>query len=442
MFKDFESFIEKNSLFDTSQKIILAVSGGVDSMVLAFLFHKAGFNFGIAHCNFALRGQEADLDETLVKKTAEKYKVSFYCKKFDTKKYAKDNKISIQMAARELRYTWFNELYQEKYCDLIALAHHKNDSAETFLINLIRGTGISGLHGIKAKNNIFIRPLLFCNKTRIENYAKNHKIDFRNDMSNFEDKYTRNKLRNKIIPLLENINPVVVDSLCDTAAHLTDVEIIYQQAIDKYKNEIMSKRGLHTIINLTRLKEIEGFHALLYEILSPYGFNTSQIKDIYIALEGISGKVFYSPTFKLLKDREELIIEELENKGNKPLLINKNDSLIKSEGLSLSLSTFEKTAIFKPFSASPKTVFLDYNKLEFPLILRKWQKGDCFVPLGMKTKKKVSDFLIDNKLNLFEKENLHLLFSGEKAVWIVGMRADERFKITSETKQVLKIEIL
>jgi len=442
MLTSFKRFVEKNNLFDTSQKIILAVSGGVDSMVLAYLFHKAGFSFDMAHCNFSLRGKEADMDEALVRTTAEQYKVSFYCKKFNTKKFAKENKMSIQMAARELRYNWFNELHQNNLCDYIALAHHQNDIAETFLINLMRGTGISGLHGIRAKTSIFIRPLLFVDKKQIEAFAKINGIAFRNDKSNADDKYIRNKLRNKIIPLLETINPSAVSSLCDTAAHLSEVERLYRHHIEKQKNKILEKKGSLSVININQLKKTEAQSTLLYEILSQYTFNTSQIRDILNAVDGISGKVFYSPTHKLLKDREALIIEELQQNENDTLLIGESNEYIKTDSIALYIINFIKPDNFNPFTASDNTVFLDFNKVKFPLTLRKWENGDYFIPLGMKKKKKISDFLIDNKINRFEKENVKILCADEKVVWIVGMRADERYKITPQTKRVLKIQIL
>ena len=437
-----KSFIQKNNLFESSEKVILAVSGGVDSMVLAYLFHKAGFNFDMAHCNFALRGKEADMDEALVKKIAAQYQVTFYSKKFDTKKYAADQKISIQMAARDLRYSWFDELHQNKQCNYVALAHHKNDVAETLLINLIRGTGISGLHGIRAKNNIFIRPLLFTDKAEIETFAKTQGIEFRNDMSNFEEKYTRNKLRNKIIPLLETINPSVVTSLCDTASHLLDVENIYRSFIENQKEALVIKKEQLLTINVNKLQKNDYKSVLLYEILSPFNFNASQVNDILEALDGISGKVFFTPTHKLLKDREQLIVEPLKQEDAGILLIYENENTVKAGNNTLSLTSFVRPLDFNPFSASPNTVFLDFDQVKFPLTLRPWVKGDSFMPLGMKKKKKISDFLIDNKVTLFQKENVKLLCADNIVVWLVGMRADERFKITPETKLVLKIDIL
>jgi len=442
MLHHFEKHIKKAGLFDPSQKVILAVSGGVDSMVMAYLFYKAGFNFDIAHCNFSLRGKEADKDEALVKITAHKYKCTFYSKKFNTKTYAKENKISIQMAARDLRYEWFNELHQNKLCDYIALAHHQNDSAETFLINLVRGTGISGLHGIKAKNGIFIRPLLFADRSQIEAFAQKHQIEFRDDASNLEDKYVRNKIRHQIIPLLESINPSVVASLSHAADNLLETEKLYHEYIAVLKKKIFKKSGHRFLIDINQLMKIEARATVLFEILKPWGFNTTQVDEILESLNALSGKVFLSSTYKLLKDREKLIIEKLEKAENNTVYIYKNTKSVKTDSFKLTLSNLKKNNDFSPYSASALVAFVDADKVSFPLTLRKWEKGDYFMPLGMKKKKKISDFLIDNKMSLFEKAKVKLLCSEKNIIWIAGLRADERYKITTQTKHVLKIEIL
>ncbi len=441
--KQFADYIHINELFDDTHTVLLAVSGGIDSMVMAYLFKKHAYRFAIAHCNFSLRGKEADRDEELVRETAALFKVPFYHITFDTLKYAKKHKISVQMAARELRYQWFEELYKEKKCDYIALAHHANDTTETFLINLIRGSGISGLHGIKAKKDIFVRPLLFALKQHILVYAEKYKIPFRDDQSNNEDKYIRNKIRHSIIPEMEHINPSVVPIIADTAKRLNETEDIFRFAIASLQKKLIRKKEGVLSIHINELKKsFKNNATLLFELLSPYAFNSSQVMDIMGSFQNTSGSIFLSPTHKILKDRNLLIIEPINEDVETPIMISETDSCIKTKDFELLIDTIETIKDINLKKTPAHKVFVDKDKLTFPLSLRNWETGDKFKPMGMKSFKKISDFFIDKKINCFQKQKIKLLLSDNKIVWVLGLRADDRFKIDDKSKHILRIQIL
>jgi tRNA(Ile)-lysidine synthase len=445
MLKDFKAFIASENLISPKDKILLAVSGGIDSVVMTDLFHRAGYDFGIAHCNFRLRGQESNEDQFFVYDLAKKYNVPFSTKKFLTKKDAKHNGISIQMAARELRYVWFAELIKKEGYICVATAHHLDDQAETFFINLLRNTGIAGLHGILPRQGNLIRPLLFTHRDAIETYAKKHKLKFREDSSNAESKYLRNKIRHEIIPLMLQLNPAFLESLTETINRLRDTEIIFRESIDVARNKIILQEKKEIHIRINDLKKLTPLEIYPFEILSPYGFNEAVIRDILHSPDDASGKIFYSSTHRLIKNRDELILDPLpEKKEYRPKNVEISIPLNRKEIRKPIHLSFKKIIPDKNFSIdfSNNVANLDINKIEFPLVMRKWRKGDSFLPYGMNKNKKLSDYFIDNKLSVPEKENIWLLCSGSHILWIIGHRIDHRYRITSQTKEVLRVRWL
>jgi tRNA(Ile)-lysidine synthase len=439
MLNAFTKYIQQEKLFSAKDKILLAVSGGIDSVVLCEMFHKAGFKFGIAHCNFGLRADESDGDEAFVEALAEKYDVSFHATAFDTSAFAKKNKLSIQAAARELRYQWFENIRENFNYKFIATAHHSDDSIETFFINLIRGTGISGLHGILPKQGNIIRPMLFTNKEKITSFTKKSKLKYREDSSNASDKYVRNKLRHKIIPELKKINPSIESAIAQNIKHLRDVELIYKKAIESERKIINKENEDRKIIPISSLKKLKPLSPYLFEFLYPLGFNSSVIEKIILSLDNTSGKQFFSETHRLIKDRSELIIERIRETKEELILISQDQKELRSAEFRLKFKAF-KADQNKKIKMTAGTANLDYDKLFFPLEIRKWQKGDVFYPLGMKGKKKLSDLFIDKKLSLDQKENIRILTSEGKIVWVIGMRLDDRFKITDKTKKIYCVE--
>ena len=435
------SYIQKEKLFNKTENILLTVSGGIDSIVMCELFHKAGLKFGIAHCNFQLRGKESDVDELFVEELAEKYNAQFHSVTFDTSSFAKKNKLSIQVAARELRYQWFEEIRTQFCYKYIATAHHQDDSIETFFINLIRGTGISGLHGILPKQGKIIRPLLFFTKNEIENFAKKNKLKHREDSSNASDKYTRNKIRHQIIPVLKELNPNFESTIISDIERLKAVEFIYKREIVQTFSKIVKQEKNGISISIEGLKKLNPVSTYLYEFLKSFQFNATTVEEIIAALEGESGKQFLSSTHRLVKDREFLLIEEVQSiksqGSSTPVLKNQKELTLNNLHLKFKLGNWNSEI---PRSLS--FVAFDLDKLEFPLEIRKWEKGDIFYPLGMKGKKKVSDFFIDKKLSLIQKENTWLLTSKGKIFWIIGLRMDDRFKVTEKTKKIYFVELV
>ncbi|HEY0031245.1 MAG TPA: tRNA lysidine(34) synthetase TilS [Bacteroidia bacterium] len=438
MHQDLLNYITEEKLFGPADKVLLTVSGGIDSVVMCALFHKAGLSFGIAHCNFQLRGEESEADELLTEELAEKYGVQFHSISFDTSAVAKKNKLSIQAAARQLRYQWFEEIREQYKYKAIATAHHQDDSVETFFINLVRGTGISGLHGILPKQGKIIRPMLFTTKKAIEAYAKKNKIKYREDSSNASDKYARNKIRHHLIPVLKELNPNLEQTIQEDIQRLHETEIIYKKEIDRERSQLLKETKGGITISIEKLKKLNPLSAYLYEFLKTYHFNGSHVKDVIHSLNGISGKQFFSETHRLIKDRRELIIEPInrkeEAKEGKKVLISENSKAIIVDGKKIIFHSVkaEKHQVKK----SNTCANLDFDLLTFPLEIRKWKTGDAFYPLGMRGKKKLSDFFIDRKFSLDRKENIWLLTSAGKIVWVIGERIDDRFKITDKTSKI------
>jgi tRNA(Ile)-lysidine synthase len=432
-------FINENNLCTKSNKILLGVSGGIDSICMFHLFRQLEFKISIAHCNFQLRGEESNKDEIFVKQLANNYNIPFYSTKFDTTRVAQENGISIQMAARDLRYEWFSELLNTYEYDYIAIAHNKDDVIETFLINLSRGSGIKGLSGIKSKYSNVIRPLLFASRKNIEQYIIENNFDYREDSSNSSTKYSRNLIRHEIIPAFEKINPSFRETMIQNIERLNQTEKIYNSSISNNLKDVTKLTNNGLIINISKLKQLQPIKTYLHELLYQFGFTKTQTQDISNSLDGISGKKFLTETHRLIKDRNELIIEEIKANSSTKYYINSITNKL-NYPIKIDLSSIIIDSSFS-ISIDPDIALFDIDLIEFPLTLRKWKKGDYFSPLGMTNLKKVSDFFIDNKLSISEKENTWILESVGKIIWIVGKRIDNRYKITSKTKEVLKLTI-
>ena len=436
MIEKVRSYIKENRLLKPDDRVIVGLSGGMDSMTLIDVLLSLGYNCMAVHCNFHLRGEESERDAAFVEQWCESAKVGLVSVDFDTYRYAAEHKISIEMAARELRYKWFEDIRKEHHADAIAVAHHRDDLAETVLLNLIRGTGIRGLSGISPKNNSIVRPLLGVSRDEIEAYVDERKLPFIFDSSNSDDAFVRNFLRLNVIPLLEKINPSVKNAIYRTAQHVGEARKIYDFYVENQKKAIFAGNR----INIDKLKTTLSPATMLFEILSPFGFNASVIEDICQCLDSIPGKVFYSNDYRLIKDRKDLILDKIsdENLSQREYAIDKVSQEI-TYPIRLKISflsgniTINKDARF---------LYADADKLSFPLTLRKWQPGDWFIPFGMKGRKKLSDFFTDRKFSLPDKENAWVLTSDEDIVWVVGERSDDRFKITESTENVLVMEFI
>lgn len=417
------------------QRILLAVSGGVDSMVMLHLFHTAGYKIGVAHCNFQLRGAASDEDERLVQQVCEQLKVSFHGKRFETNNYAALHGLSIQMAARELRYAWFNELMQEYSYLLLATAHHLNDNLETTLLNFVRGTGINGMRGIPPKNDNIIRPLLAFTKNELVSYATNNKLTWREDASNESDDYDRNFLRHQVIPKLQELNPSLEDTFKRTNHSLLGAVAIFQLGLDHLCQQFVIQEKDRLQISKELMQYISYPEVVLWELLKDYGFNQTQCADA-ITAAGQSGKIFLSSGHQLTIDRKVWILTPIPNRLT-PMEVKHNDKTVTFGALTM---TIERSAN-NTFSNEPLEARLDADKITFPLLWRSWKEGDVFVPLGMDNKKKLSDFFIDAKISRTDKEVATVLEANGDIIWVVGYRLDNRYKITPQTKNVLQFRV-
>lgn len=440
MIEAFKNHIYTQLSFLIKHKLLIACSGGLDSVVLAHLCHELKLNIALAHCNFNLRGSESDGDETFVFDLADRLELEAFLEHFDTEAYAKSEKISIQMAARELRYDWFFNLAENLDFDYILTAHHADDNLETFLINLTRGTGLNGLTGIPEINDRIVRPLLPFSRDDLEAYAKAHKIKWREDSSNASDKYLRNKLRHDVIPMLKDINPDLLQNFIKTLSHLNDTADIVDESVNAVaKRAIVDLDDQHLKLKISEFKKVNNSKAYLYELLKDYGF--TEWNDVVNLLDAQSGKQVFSETHRLIKDREYLILTEMHTTviqvaSEASRDIEQTDNMVHTPIGNL---TFEDVnEMSKP---SKTTLFVDKDQLEFPLRLRQWEEGDIFYPQGMKGKKKLSKYFKDEKLSLIDKEHIWLLISGDKIVWVLGMRGDERFKVKENTTTILKITL-
>jgi tRNA(Ile)-lysidine synthase len=432
MIQKFVNHINQFFPFLNSKKLLLATSGGLDSMVMVDLFHQSNFEIAMAHCNFQLRGMESFGDQNFVQDYSETNKIQLFLTQFDTEAFAKDYKLSTQVAARELRYNWFYELLETKKYNYILTAHHADDNLETFLIHLSRGTGLDGLTGIPAHNDKIIRPLLIFSRQEIEEYANQNNIEWREDSSNASDKYLRNKIRHNLVPILKELNPDFLSTFQKTQTYLQESQAMVEDASIMVYQQVAKAKGEKIYFDLNQLRKLPNYKSYLYHWLVEYGF--SAWDDIYDLVESQSGKQVFSKEFRLLKDRDFLILYPINFEDE--YFINKNQKEVKVP-INIAFSRVNDIS-----NVSNEVIFVDEDKLWFPLVLRRWQTGDIFQPFGMDGKsKKVSKFFKDEKLSLIEKENAWLLCTDNQIIWIVGQRQDERFKIKNTTKTILKIQL-
>ncbi len=434
MFTEFQDRLLKKYDAIQQKKLLLAISGGVDSMVLFHLMLKNQMNISVAHCNFNLRGEDSFKDESFVVNYCEENQIPCFNTSFDTKKYASENKVSIQIAARELRYQWFFELKNKYQFDYIATAHHLDDSLETFFINLSRGTGIEGLTGIRETDSI-IRPLLDFSRKEIEDYATENNVEWREDISNQSDKYLRNKIRHTIVPVFKELNPEFLTSFSRTIGYLQQIEAFVNEVSDEVLNKLIREVDNRKYLKIDALLRSKNYRFILYKWLSEYGFTAW--KDIYKLIESQSGKFVETEDFRLLKDRNELILFKKEK------LFSAEEYVILEDKIDypIPIKLTEVEQILE--KDNPNIIFVDKNLLNFPLVIRKYKEGEYFYPFGMQgKKKKISKFFKDEKLSVIDKENTWILYTDDQVVWVVGKRLDERFKITSNTTTILKVEYL
>jgi tRNA(Ile)-lysidine synthase len=449
--KQFQQYIKQQNLFQPKDKLLLAVSGGVDSVVLCELCKQAGYDFIIAHCNFQLRGQESERDESFVRALGKKYAVEVLVKKFDTEKYATENKLSIQVAARELRYTWFYELLERTKADInsnipnsqflipnyLLTAHHANDNIETLLMNFFKGTGINGLHGILPKQANVIRPLLFAKKAEIAAFAVANNLSFVEDSSNASDKYTRNYFRNQLIPDLQKVFPQVENNLLNNIERFREIEMLYLQTVHLAKKKLLQPKGNEIHIPVLKLLKIAALNSIVYEIIKDHGFTTHQTDEVVDLLKSESGKYVSSATHRIIKNRNWLIIAPNKTTEAANIFIEENSNQVVFKHGEISFELLP-TQNFKPQTQN-HIAQLNAAEIKFPLLLRKWKTGDYFYPLGMQKKKKLSRFFGDQKLSLTQKEKTWVIEMDKKIIWVVGLRIDDRFKITGNTKNILQI---
>jgi len=441
MLEKFVQYISENRLCTSNDNILLSVSGGIDSMVMTDLFLKAGFHhMAIAHCNFKLRGKEADMDEELVRKFGFKYKIPFYNKSFNTTEFADKNKLSVQMAARKLRMFWLEEIVDNEGFSYYATANHLDDQIETLFINLFRGTGISGIRGLLPKQGKLIHPLLFAAKIEIIDYARENRIKFREDASNKETDYLRNKIRHRLIPVIEEIYPHYRNTMNKSMKLFKSVEEVYRHQISDLTDQVFSKQEKFYSINIAELKKLPFTEICLYEIIKEFQFNDQDARDILAGLDSQSGKVYFSSTHRIVKDRNHLLIEKMSDQQVNIFYIDEHAEKIQVP-VKLEIFRFKKSPEFK-ISADKNLATIDSGKLIFPLKIRKWKKGDYFYPLGMGGKKLISDYFIDEKIPIPLKEKTYLLLSGNEVVWVIGHRINERFKITDKTLHITQFSLV
>lgn len=438
MLSRFLEYSMQEKLFVSGGRLLLAVSGGIDSMVMAWLFRESGTEHSIAHCNFSLRGAESDGDEEFVESWASMNNLPFFSTRFDTLGYAASRKISVQMAARELRYDWFRSLLQHEGFDSVAVAHNLNDNVETFIINLLRGTGLTGLTGMKQHNGDVIRPLLFASRDEITAFASENKIGYREDSSNIQIKYTRNRIRHTVMPEMEKVNPGMLGAITDTMRHLASSSEIVEVYISKLAGELFRTDGEDAEVEIKSLLSLTPVAPHIYELFRRYGISPKQTEEVMALLRSETGRYMFTSTHRLLNDRGKIIITPRNDQVPEEYCFNSIDEM-RISGL------FSEMRLTGPsdeaIAASPLIASLDLDLVTFPVTVRPWKPGDRFMPLGMKKMKKISDFLIDLKVPVSEKEKVLLLVSETGVIWVMGYRIDDRYRITHQTARILVLTL-
>jgi tRNA(Ile)-lysidine synthase len=433
----FKEFVKQQHLFNPKNKLLLAVSGGVDSVVLCELCNQTGFDFAVAHCNFQLRGDDSIRDEQFVEALAKKYNKPFHTTTFDTTAVSKAQKTSIEETARNLRYEWFEKIRTGNNYTFVVTAHHANDNIETVLMNFFRGTGIKGLHGILPKQNKIVRPLLFAKKEMLQAFATENDLDFVTDYTNAQNDFTRNYFRNELIPGLQKVFPAVEENMLNNITRFGEAEFLYNEALEHHMKKLIEVKGNEVHIPVLKLQQTKPLTTILFEIIKSYNFTAHQTEEVAALLQSESGKYVQSSTHRIIRNRKWLIVSPNKTDEAANILIEQGDKeIFFSEG-KLSLILNNQFSIIN----NQLTAQLDAAEIKFPLLLRKWKQGDYFYPLGMQRKKKLSRFFIDQKLSLTEKEKVWVLESNKKILWVIGYRIDDRFKITPQTKQVLSAEM-
>lgn len=446
LLKRFVDYIQVEHLFAAKDTLLLAVSGGVDSVVLCELCSQAGYDFVIAHGNFQLREQESERDEQFVRGLGKKYGREVLVKRFDTTAYAARQKCSIQVAARELRYEWFEEIATH-----ILTAHHLDDNIETVLMKFFKGTGVAGLRGILPKQGKIVRPLLFAKKEELLQFAQAHQLAWVEDSSNLQDKYARNYLRHQVVPLLQKLYPEVVDNLADNITRFREIEVLYHQTIEQHQKKLLEYKGNEIHIPVLKLKKSAPLSTLVYEIAKPYGFSAAQTADIVHLLNSESGRYVASASHRIIRNRNWLIIAPVATEAADHVLVEEKDRVINFAAGRLQI----KHLPAKDQQAAPATDgshwqlptdpaigCIDTRHVHYPLILRRWKAGDYFYPLGMQKKKKLARFLIDQKVSKTDKEKVWVVESNKRIVWVIGLRIDDRFKVSPSSHSVLTMEFI
>lgn len=428
------------SLLPKEKKVLLAISGGVDSVVLADLLFRSAIDFEMAHCNFQLRAEDSDKDAVFVSALALRYAKQLYTATFDTNAVARERKTGIEETARNLRYDWFASLMKANgSLALLATAHHANDNLETLLINFFRGTGIAGLTGIPVKNNRIIRPLLFAGRKEITNYAQQQGLAWREDITNLSDDYTRNAFRLTILPAIQKHFPNVENNLLENISRFNDINLLYTQAVERHKKKLVEVRGKELFLPILKWQKTPANTTLLWEVIRNYHFTSGQLAEVKKLFTADNGSYVSSASHRIFRNRNHLVISELNTQNAGIILVEEDNTEIKFAGGKLKFSYYAND---NRILTDKNIALLDAARIKFPLIVRKWKAGDYFYPLGMKKKKKLSRFFIDNKLSLTGKENIYVIESDKKLVWIVGMRIDERMKVLPSTRTILKISYI
>jgi tRNA(Ile)-lysidine synthase len=437
MLHRFIDYLYTQKLCKEGDRILLAVSGGIDSVIMMHLFREAGYDCAVAHCNFQLRGEESELDEAFVRSLAHSLEMPVFVKRFDVEREMHERGISLQMAARELRYRWFDELLREHAMDRVATAHNRNDAVETFFLNLSRGSGIRGLKGISNRRGRIIRPLLFASRPQIESFQQAFGFGFREDSSNLDTKYQRNKIRHDVIPVMEQINPGFMEIMEGNMERLGEVYEIYNRSVQKVQMELFKENQGQITIDTERLRVLTPWRTWLYELFSPFGFTRSQCEGIRMMMDSDPGRQSISTTHRLFKDRSQMILVPSASSSFERYYLD-DPERHSSLPFPMDMEVLERSKL-ESIPNDPTTACLDLDEIQFPLTIRRWIHGDYFCPLGMDQTKKISDYFVDEKVSVPEKERTWIMASGKKIVWIMGHRIDHRFRITSTTTRVLRL---